>query len=226
MKNTKRYFDSVKDYEMEVFGEKYDLSKCTPKERVEVEKWYEKNKDEKVPVVGDSPSNHVDSEVDRRVNIKPSSALDCELALESLKGGSAFNPDLKGKPKHIELYRTVHPLGGNLSLEDAAKQFGTNRVTAWRWLKRLKTLNPDAFDLDKWPTKQQCDVYRLIHPDLGGLTYREAAKALESTYQHVVAMMARMRQTHPAAFVFEHLPRPEVVRYDPNVHDETVTQKF
>lgn len=211
---------------MEVFGETYDLSKCTPEERTQVEQWYEKNKNEVVPTDTDISSVQT-SNGDRVVFTQmPSSELDCELAIESLKGNTTFKPDLIGKGKLVELYLLVHPLGGNLTLEDAAKQLGTNRVTGWRWLKQLKAQNPDRFDLDKWPTKQQCDAYRLIHPDLGGLTYREAAKALKSTYQHVVDMMSRMRKSHPDAFAFERLARPTVSRYDSTVHDDQTTEKF
>ena len=219
-KRVSRFFGSVKDYEMEMFGEKYDLSKCTPEEAAAVEVWYDKNKQEDVSSAADSPSGRMITEDKRSKFEKPSDELSFELAIESLKGNNSFNPPMQGKEKYIQLYRMVHPLGGNMKLDDAAKILGINRVTAFRWLKRLKTLNPEVYDLDKWPTKAQTDVYRLIHPDLGGLTYREAAKALGCPYQSVCGLMARMRKTHPEAFAFERLARPTVVRYDPNVHED------
>lgn len=226
MKRCKRYFGSVKEYEVEMFGETYDLSKCTPEERAEAAAWYEKNKHENVPFAGDKANDQVRMEGRAAIDQKPSDDLSFELALESLRGNTTFNPILKGREQPIALYKLVHPLGGNLSLTDAAKQLGINRVTGFRWLKRLQVCNPTVYDLDKWPTKAQLDVYRLIHPDLGGLTYREAAKALNDTYQHVVSMIARMRKTHPQAFVFEHLDKPTISRYDPSVHDEQATEKF
>ncbi len=210
---------------MEVFGEEYDLSKCTPEERMAVEQWYEKNKDDDVPVTSDITKTQTGAADRRSVVNQPSEDLDIILALESLQGNATFNPELEGKPKHIELYKMVHPLGGNQRVEDAAKTLGINKVTAYRWLDRLLADNPTA-DLARWPTKRQLDVYRLVHPDLGGLTYREAAKALKSTYQHIVDMMRRMRQTHPQAFSFERVPRPKIVRYDPSVHDDTAVEKF
>ena len=209
----------MKGFMMTVFGEEYDLSKCTPEKRAEVEKWYAQNKDEVVPTIDDGLIiGHVSQE-------QPSNDLDVLLALESLKGNPEYNPTLNGKERHIALYKAVHPLGGNKSVDDAAKDFGINRVTAYRWLKRIIKFNPTA-DLFQWPTKLQLDVYRLIHPDLGGLTYREAAKALNDTYQHVVDMMRRMRSTHPQAFAFERVVRPNVVRYNPTLHDNTAIDRI
>lgn len=210
---------------MEVFGEEYDLSNCTPEELKQVEEWYDKNKEAEVPDATDHNDGTPRSEAGMSVHSKPSGDLDVLLALESIQSNPNFNPDLEGKPEHLELYRRVHPLGGNLTVGEAASGLGINRVTAYRWLNRVMADNPTA-DLAQWPTKAQLDVYRLIHPDLGGLTYREAAKALKSTYQHVVDMVARMRKTHPQAFSFERVPRPTVVRYDPSVHDDEAVEKF
>lgn len=210
---------------MEVFGEEYDLSNCTPEELKQAEEWYAKNQEADVPGVADSPSGHMITEDIRGKFAKPSDSLDVLLALESIQSNPNFNPDLEGKPEHLELYHRVHPLGGNLTVGEAASGPGINRVTAYRWLNRVMADNPTA-DLAQWPTKAQLDVYRLIHPNLGGLTYREAAKALNSTYQHVVDMMHRMRQTHPQAFAFERVPRPEIVRYDPTIHDDEAVEKF
>ncbi len=221
-----KYFGSIKEYEVEIFGEKYDLSKCTPEERTQVETWYEKSKEVDVPVAADTSSNRPITEVNKSIDVKPSGELDFELAVESLKSNTDFNPTLTGRPEVVAFYRAVHPLGGNLSLTEATQQAGINRVTGFRWLKRLHELNPDTYDLDKWPTKAQCDVYRLIHPSLGGLTYREAARALKSTYQHVVSMMGRMRKSHPQAFVFERLPRPTIKSYEPESHDEQAAEKY
>jgi transposase len=165
------------------------------------------------------------TEQDRGKFNKPSDDLNIELAIESVQGNLGFNPDLTGNPRHLELYRAVHPLGGNQTVEDAAKTLGVNKVTAYRWLDRVRADNPES-DLHLWPTKKQTDVYRMIHPDLGGLTYREAASALKCSYQHVVDMMARMRKTHPQAFAFERIRRPEIVRYDPSVHDDIAVEKF
>lgn len=209
---------------MEVFGQEYDLSKCTPEELAEVEEWYEKNKDADVPRVNDYDVNARSKVVKCQVQDK-SNELDIALAMESLNGHPEFNPQLMGKPQHVELYKMVHPLGGNLSVDDASKVLGINKVTAYRWLEKLQLKNPTA-DLCKWPTKSQTDVYRLIHPDLGGLTYREAAQALGCTYQHIVDMMARMRKTHPQAFSFEKVGRPTIVRYNKGVHDDKATEKI
>src|SRR4030042_1643389 len=215
----------MKGFVMTVCGEEYDLSKRTPEERAEVEAWYEKNKHEQVPTDPDLPDNKYNTEDQRRKMLVPSSDVDVLEALESLKGNPNFNPTLNGKEQHIALYKAVHPLGGNKSINEAAQVLGINRVTAYRWLKRIIKLNPTA-DLFQWPTKLQLDVYRLIHPSLGGLTYREAAKALNDTYQHVVDMMHRMRKTHPQAFQFEKVARPKVVRYNPTLHDNTAIDRI
>ena len=212
---------------MEVFGEEYDLSKCTEAEKQQVEKWHEDNKAADVPVDPDYVSGKFDCEGSRGVMQKPSDELNIALALEALNRPGMFAPDMNGKSSSIELYILVHPLGGNMSVEDAAERMGINKVTAYRRLARLAELSPEVYDLHRWPTKAQLDVYRLIHPDLGGLTYTEAAKALGSTYQHVVQMMCRMRKTHPTAFAFERIAhRPKVVSFNPVLHDDKVVEKF
>lgn len=211
---------------MDIFGQNYDLENCTPEERANIEEWYAHNKEVDVPVDKEDPDGQYRTEADRVRTLANSDPMDIALALESLGGNSEFKPDLKGKDEYIKLYCMVHPLGGNLSVEDAAKQCGINKVTAYRRLTRLFVLNPEVYDLHKWPTKTQLDVYRLIHPDLGGLTYHEAARALKSTYQHVVQLMCRMRKTHPSAFAFERIRRPKIVSYNPKIHDEQATEKF
>jgi hypothetical protein len=211
---------------MEVFGEEYDLDNCTEEQKKEVEEWYDKNKNEDVPPVKEELENgHYETEEKRPKLNKLSSADDITEALASLNGNTDFTVSFIGNPKHIELYKMVHPLGGNVSVDDAAAKMGVSRVTAYRWLNRLVGRNPSA-DFFRWPTKRQLDVYRLIHPDLGGLTYREAARALNSTYQHIVDMMCRMRETHPQCFSFERVPSPKVVRFNPAVHDDKVKESF
>lgn len=210
---------------MNVFNEEYDLSKCTPEEVKEVEEWYEKNKEEKVPVAADYIDTNNRSDACRRMSTHESDPLDIELAMESLKGNKTFDPPLTGDTKHIELYKMVHPLGGNMSVYDAAKKLGINKVTAYRQLTTLFAINPEVYDLHKWPTKAQLDVYRLIHPDLGGLTYHEAAKALKSTYQHIAQMMFRMRKTHPQAFAFQRMHRPRVCRLNVATNDNQIKDK-
>ena len=215
-----------KGFMVEVFGQEYDLSNCTEEERKEVEAWYEKNKEAEVPTDTDNTHGVYRTESARPVVGHDSDLLDIELALESLKSNPDFKPDLFGNPKFVELYLMVHPLGGNVSIADAAKQLGINKVTAYRRLEQVAKNNPGVYDLHKWPTKAQLDVYRLVHPSLGGLTYREAARALNSTYSHVVQMMCRMRATHPAAFAFERIKRPKVVSFNPKLHDTEVKEVF
>ena len=223
---TYRRTPTLKGLMMEVFGEEYDLSTCTPEEVKQVEAWYEANKEAEVTVDSDMPSGLYHTERVRAKSFIQTDDLNIAIALESLQGNTKFSPDLKGRTEYIALYLKVHPLGGNMRVEDASAELGINKVTAYRWLTKLAKDNPAVYDLHKWPTKSQLDVYRLIHPELGGLTYREAAKALNSTYQHVVQMMHRMRKTHPQAFSFERIRKPSVVSFDKYSHDEEVVEKF
>jgi hypothetical protein len=212
---------------MEVFGQEYDLSNCTEEECKQVEEWYEKNKDADVPVCNDSPIGVHRTEEARSIMQAPSDPLDVVMAIESLKPNYEWKPKLIGKPASLELYVLVHPLGASMRVEDAAAKLGINKVTAYRRLLKLAETNPKTYDLHKWPTKAQLDVYRLIHPDLGGLTYSEAAKALGSTYQHVADLLCRMRKTHRAAFAFERIhKRSKIVSYNPAVHEGNATEKF
>jgi hypothetical protein len=212
---------------MEVFGQEYDLSNCTEEERNQVEEWYEKNKDADVPSDNDNGHRQYNTEGNRGIMNPVSDELDIVMAIESLKPNYEWKSKLIGKPASLELYVLVHPLGAHMRVEDAAAKLGINKVTAYRRLLKLAETNPKTYDLHKWPTKAQLDVYRLIHPDLGGLTYSEAAKALGSTYQHVADLLCRMRRTHKAAFAFERLhKRPKIVSYNPAIHEGNTTEKF
>jgi hypothetical protein len=212
---------------MEVFGQEYDLSNCTEEERKQVEEWYEKNKGADVPSDNDNGHRQYNTEGNRGIMHAESDELDIAMAIDTLKPNYEWKPKLTGKPASLELYVLVHPLGAHMRVEDAAAKLGINKVTAYRRLLKLAEKNPKTYDLHKWPTKAQLDVYRLIHPDLGGLTYSEAAKALNSTYQHVADLICRMRKTHYDAFAFERLhKRPKIVSYNPAFHEGNATEKF
>jgi transposase len=212
---------------MEVFGEEYDLSNCTPEEVAEVEAWMEAHKGREAEIPRCNTPSELSLEHGHGDRLDaPSNDLDIAVAIANLERHTQIFSRMRGDSRQLELFELVHPLGAGLSIDDAAAMVGISRPTAYRWLKTLADNNPDWYDLHKWPTRHQLEVYRLIHPDLGGLTYREAAKATGSTYQHVKDMMCRMRKTHPQAFSFERIPRPTVVRFTPNLHDEEVKEKF
>jgi len=59
--------------------------------------------------------------------------------------------------------------------------------------------------MDENFTEGQIEAYTLIHPDLGGLSIRAAAKKLGITVRSVERRIACMRATFPHAFRFERM---------------------
>jgi transposase len=197
-----------------VLGEYYELS---DQESAEVSEWLAKNPE-------------MAGEFDEEGNLAengPGSPLEIELALEEVKGRDDFISGLTaGLRKHQKAYELLHPLGGNMAIDDVAKEFKVNRATIYRWMEKLKAQNPNVYDLDRWPTKKQLDAYRLTHPEFGGLTHDEASKLLGITRQAVQQLLDRMRESFPKAFSFERMAEPEHVSYDPSIHDEQIVRKF
>ena len=70
----------------------------------------------------------------------------------------------------------------------------------------IRQTNKEIQDwVNKTFTKKQIEIYKLIHPDLGGLELGEAAKKLEISKQAAYARIALMRKKYPEAFRFEYI---------------------
>jgi len=173
--------------------------------------WYAKVKDDNSPDLVEKPTT---------------SPLDVEMALEELGANPNWKSGLDGNLGDLELYERVHPLGRNQTVAEAAKDMNKPKRWGFRALERLKSKNPDLYDLDKWPTKDQLDAYRLIHPEFGGLSQEDAAKLLGIGQPALCERLSKMRESFPGAFSFERMAEPEMLSYDPDKHDEYIVRKF
>ena len=54
-------------------------------------------------------------------------------------------------------------------------------------------------------TPEQLEVYKLVHPDLGGLSLKEAAGRLHITEEAARSRLKRMKEAYPYAFRWENM---------------------
>ena len=195
---------------MEVFGEEYEL---TPEEAKEVKEWADGvSKDNKDALLRDK------EEFETGINYA--------RAIDEIKGKETFDSGLKGRAESVAFYEAVHPLGGNKTMAEAARDAGIAGPSGYARLKTLKKNNPEKYDLDRWPSKSQLNAYRLVHPELGGCTQEQAAKILGVTQQAVQSRLDQMRQKYPDAFSFERVPAPKHYVYDSERDDDQIKWKF
>lgn len=64
--------------------------------------------------------------------------------------------------------------------------------------------------LDLFFTPDQLEAYKLVHPDLGGLSYAEAAGRLHIKEGALRSRLARMKEAYPYAFRWENMEKSKL----------------